>query len=62
MTFANLKEKCQHWKANKFLSIKIKQLLNADMDAGAITEDDFLKIVKSCYSTFMEYFDMWEAS
>ena len=32
----------------------------SDPSKVATTEDDFLKIVQSFYSTFLEYFAMWE--
>jgi len=38
---SNLNKKCKSRKANKFLSIKIKQIHDFAIGAGAITEDDF---------------------
>jgi len=48
---SNLNEKCTSRKANKFLSIKIKQIPDFAIATGAITEDDFSKIVQSFHST-----------
>lgn len=59
---AELKGELQSRKTNKFLSIKVKQLLKIAMASGAITEDDFLQTVQSFYATSLEYFDLWEAS
>ena len=59
---AELKEKLQNRKTNKFLSIKVKQLLSVVKASGCITDDDFWQIAQSFYQTALEYFGMWEIS